>query len=472
MDVADWLRKLGLEQYEPAFRSNEIDARLLPSLTAEDLKGLGVTLVGHRRRLLDAIAALGIEMPGAAVTTASRDAPVRASALTRLVGRDEEIELLLRRWARARAGDGQVVLISGASGLGKSRITAALHQRLHAQQHIRLRYFCSPLHQDSALFPLIDQIGHAAGFARDDTPAAKLEKLGALLARAAPPEEDVAFLADLMSLPASKRHPLPDLSPQRKKERTLEALIRQLEGLARRQPVVMVFEDAHWIDPTSRELLDLTVDRMRSLPVLLIVTFRPEFQPPWTGQPHDDAGAQSPGPARPDHSGSAARRREGAARRSRRQDRRSHRWRAIVHRGTDQKRAGERSAARGKRPLCARRRSAAACDPDELGRLADGAARPPGVGASGRPDRGRDRTPFFPIRCCAWSPVLPRANCASHSPGSSLPSWSSSEARRPTQSIASSTFSCKTRLMAACCAVPVSNCMRRSPKHSRPIPPS
>jgi predicted ATPase len=285
MDVADWLRKLGLEQYEPAFRSNEIDARLLPSLTAEDLKGLGVTLVGHRRRLLDAIAALGIEMPGAAVTTASRDAPVRASALTRLVGRDEEIELLLRRWARARAGDGQVVLISGASGLGKSRITAALHQRLHAQPHIRLRYFCSPLHQDSALFPLIDQIGHAAGFARDDTPAAKLEKLGALLARAAPPEEDVAFLADLMSLPASKRHPLPDLSPQRKKERTLEALIRQLEGLARRQPVVMVFEDAHWIDPTSRELLDLTVDRMRSLPVLLIVTFRPEFQPPWTGQP-------------------------------------------------------------------------------------------------------------------------------------------------------------------------------------------
>ena len=106
-----------------------------------------------------------------------------------------------------------------------------------------------------------------------------------MLARAAPPDEDVAFLADLLSLPASERHPLPNLSPQRKKERTLEALIRQLEGLARQQPVVMVFEDAHWIDPTSRELLDLTVERVRSLPVLLIVTFRPEFQPPWTGQP-------------------------------------------------------------------------------------------------------------------------------------------------------------------------------------------
>ena len=115
-------------------------------------------------------------------------------------------------------------------------------------------------------------------------PAAKLEKLEAVLALAAPPSEDVAFLADLLSLPASERHPLPNLSPQRKKERTLEALIRQLEGLTRQMPVVMVFEDAHWIDPTSRELLDLTVERVRSLPVLLIVTFRPEFQPPWTGQ--------------------------------------------------------------------------------------------------------------------------------------------------------------------------------------------
>src|SRR5258708_23214581 len=116
-------------------------------------------------------------------------------------------------------------------------------------------------------------------------PASRLENLETLLARAAPPDEDVALLADLLSLPASERHPLPNLSPQRKKERILEALIRQLEGLARRQPVVMVFEDAHWIDPTSRELLDLTVGDVRSLPVLLIVTFRPEFQPPWTGQP-------------------------------------------------------------------------------------------------------------------------------------------------------------------------------------------
>jgi predicted ATPase len=106
-----------------------------------------------------------------------------------------------------------------------------------------------------------------------------------VLARAVPLDEDMAFLVDLMSLPASERHALSNLSPQRKKERTLEALLRQLEGLARRQPILMVFEDAHWSDPTSRELLDLTVERVAGLQVLLIITFRPEFQPPWIGQP-------------------------------------------------------------------------------------------------------------------------------------------------------------------------------------------
>jgi class 3 adenylate cyclase/predicted ATPase len=486
IDIAAWLRGLGLEQYEPVFRANEIDAMVLPSLTADDLKDLGITLVGHRRRLLDAIAALGAETPTSpesplsnpppragegrvgvdaerrqltlmfcdlvgstplssrldpedlreviaayhrAVTeivtgfdgfvakymgdgvlayfgypraheddgeravraglnivdavarldvkavemqarvgiatglvvvgdligegsaqeqsvvgetpnlaarlqalaepeavviaagtrrllgdlfeyrdlgavevkgiaapvpawqvlrpsvVASRFEALRGSALTPLVGRDEEIDLLLRRWARAKAGDGQVVLVSGEPGIGKSRIAAALAERLQAEPHSRLRYFCSTYYQDSALYPFIDQLGRAAGFARDDPPAVRLEKLETLLALAAPPDEDVAVLADLLSLPSSERHPLPSLSPQRKKERTLEALVRQLEGLAYRQPVLMVFEDAHWIDPTSRELLDLTVERVRSLPVLLIVTFRPEFQSPWTGQP-------------------------------------------------------------------------------------------------------------------------------------------------------------------------------------------
>jgi class 3 adenylate cyclase/predicted ATPase len=481
MDLAEWLRDLGLEQYAPAFRDNDIDGEVLRRLTGEDLRELGVRSVGHRRRLLDAISALDATLADVAVTTAaphdvepqvdaerrqltvlfcdlvgstalsarldpedlrevitayqravtesvarfagfvakymgdgvlvyfgwpqaheddaeravraglgvidavgrlevksvdlqarvgiasgpvvvgdligagaaqeqavvgetpniaarlqalaepntvmiaastrrlvgglfeyhdlggvevkglaapvpawqvlrpsaveSRFEGLRGAALSRLVGRDEEVDLLLRGWARAKAGDGQVVLISGEPGIGKSRLVAALAGRLQTEPHIRLRYFCSPYHQDSALYPFIDQLGRASGFVRDDPPAARLEKLEALLSRAAPPDEDVAFLADLMSLPAPERHPLPNLSPQRKKEKTLEALFRQLEGLARQQPVVMVFEDAHWSDPTSRELLDLIVEGLGRLPVVLVVTFRPEFQPPWTSQP-------------------------------------------------------------------------------------------------------------------------------------------------------------------------------------------
>ena len=216
---------------------------------------------------------------------ASRFEALHGSKLTPLVGRDEEIDLLLRRWARAKAGNGQIILVSGEAGLGKSRITAEFEERLQAEPHLRLRHFCSPYHQDSALFPVIDQLGRAAGFALDDPPASKFEKLEALLASTAPSDEDAAFLADLMSLPVSAGRLLPNLSPQRKKERTLEALIRQLEGLAHVQPVVTIWEDAHWLDPTSRELLDLTVEHVRSLPVLLIVTFRPALQPPWAGQP-------------------------------------------------------------------------------------------------------------------------------------------------------------------------------------------
>jgi class 3 adenylate cyclase len=216
---------------------------------------------------------------------ASRFEALRGSSLTPLIGREEEIDLLLRRWARTKAGDGQVVLISGEAGIGKSRLTAELEERLCAEPYLRFRYFCSPHHQDSALYPFIDQLGRAAGFVRNDPPTTRLEKLEVLLARATAPDVDVALLADLMSSTPADRHPLPDLSSHRKKEKTLEALIRQLEGFTRQQPILMVFEDAHWIDPTSRELLDLTIDRVSTLPVLLLVTFRPEFQLHWTGQP-------------------------------------------------------------------------------------------------------------------------------------------------------------------------------------------
>jgi class 3 adenylate cyclase len=484
MDIGGWLRGLGLEQYEAAFRDNNVDETVLPSLTAEDLKELGVGSVGHRRKLLDAIAALRAqasaptplsEVPPVADQTAKDTAerrqvtvmfsdlvgstalstrmdpedlrevisayqrcvaetvgrfggfvakymgdgvliyfgypaaheddaeravraglalidavaalptpeplqlrigaatgmvvvgdlvgsgeaqergivgetpnlaarlqgiaepnkvviaeatrrllgnlfelqdlgprelkgiagPVRAFAvlrassvegrfeamhvggLTALVGREEELELLLRRWARAKTGEGQVVLLSGEAGIGKSRLSAAIIEALAAEPHTRLRYFCSPQHTDSAFYPLVGQFARAAGFAHDDTPQTKLDKLDTLLAQTSTSPQDAALLADLLSLPNDGRYPaMDDLAPEQRRQRTLAALGAQVETLARTSPVLMILEDAHWSDPTSLEVFGRTVDQIASLRVLLIVTFRPEFEAPWVGQPH------------------------------------------------------------------------------------------------------------------------------------------------------------------------------------------
>jgi predicted ATPase len=178
------------------------------------------------------------------------------------------------------------VLLSGEPGIGKSRLTAALMERLANEPHTRLRYFCSPQHTDSALYPIISQMERAAGFTHDDNTQAKLDKLDALFGRGFTPRQDAALLADTLSLPNDGRYPTLELDPQQRRQKTLEALTAQLEALAQAKPVLMIFEDVHWIDPTSLEALGRAVDRLRTLGVLLIVTYRPEFEPPWIGRPY------------------------------------------------------------------------------------------------------------------------------------------------------------------------------------------
>ena len=243
----------------------------LENLGPKDLKGIAEPV-----RAWAALRASSVESRFEALRTAT----------TPLVGRDEEIELLMRRWAQAKAGDGCAVLISGEPGIGKSRLAEAMQERLGTDPHTRVRFFCSPYHQDSALYPAIAQLERAAGFRREDTPEQRLAKLEALLAQATNDVSGVAPLfADLLSIPIGDRYPALALTPQKRKEKTLQALIAQAEGLALRHPVLMIFEDVHWSDPTTRELLDLLVERVPKVRLLVLITYRPEFSPAWVGRP-------------------------------------------------------------------------------------------------------------------------------------------------------------------------------------------
>jgi class 3 adenylate cyclase len=244
----------------------------LEDLGAKDLKGIA-----------------GPVRAWAALRTSSAEGrfeALHASGLTELVGREEELELLLRRWSKAKVSEGQVVLLSGEPGIGKSRLTAALLERLASEPHTRLRYFCSPQHTDSAFYPIISQMERAAGLAHDDTTHAKLDKLDAVLAQTSTPTQNAALFAEMLSLPNDGRYLALDLAPEERRQKTQEALTAQLVGLTGQRPALMIVEDAHWVDPTSLEVFGRTVDQIKTLPVLLIVTFRPEFDAPWAGRSH------------------------------------------------------------------------------------------------------------------------------------------------------------------------------------------
>jgi class 3 adenylate cyclase/tetratricopeptide (TPR) repeat protein len=221
-------------------------------------------------------------------STESRfDANRGGSVLTPLVGRGEELDLLLRRWSQAKDGEGQVVLLSGEPGIGKSRILDALRERLEAQGVQALRFQCSPYYVNSVFWPVIDNFQRALKFARDETAEAKLDKLEALVVtHYGRPLADVRFIASILSIPCEERYGAPSMTPQKHKDETLRTLVDVTEVAARRQSSVMLFEDAHWADPTTLEVLDLLIDRVRVVPLLVVLTHRPEFQSRWSDQGH------------------------------------------------------------------------------------------------------------------------------------------------------------------------------------------
>jgi class 3 adenylate cyclase/tetratricopeptide (TPR) repeat protein len=210
----------------------------------------------------------------------------RSGALSHLAGRDEEIDLLRRRWDQSKLGAGRVVLLSGEPGVGKSRIAEELLASLKGEPHTSIRYFCSPHHTHSPLYPFVQQLEKAANFAPDMTARARLERLEAMLELTSTNlPSDLALIAELFGMPAdARRAPLAG-GPQQKREMTQVALLDHLVGQSVRSPVLVVFEDIHWIDPTSLDLLDRIVAAAADLPIFLLITFRPEFQPAWVGQP-------------------------------------------------------------------------------------------------------------------------------------------------------------------------------------------
>jgi len=222
-----------------------------------------------------------------ASTVESRFEALHGLGLVPLIGREAELALLLNRWERVREGEGQVVLLSGEPGIGKSRLVRAFRDRLVREVYTPLSHFCSPFHQTSPLHPVIDLLERAAGFERDDSPTKKLDKLETLLAQATPDVTETAPLfAALLSIATGDRYRALELSSEQQKQHTFKAILEQLTGLATHQPVLALYEDVHWADPSTLELLESAIDRVQSLPILVLITCRSEFSPRWTGHAH------------------------------------------------------------------------------------------------------------------------------------------------------------------------------------------
>ncbi len=221
----------------------------------------------------------------ASTAAKSRFAAAHQSDLTPMVGREQEIGLLVERWEQAKESDGQVVLLCGEAGIGKSRITETLHERVTRDDPASLHYQCSPFHTNSALYPVIEQLERTARFDPGDSPRVKLEKLESLFGPT-DTESVTPLYATLLSIPTEGRYTALEITPEQQKEQTLEALVSRLEELSRTQPLLLIFEDVHWADPSSLELLELTIARLQRMPVLAVITFRPEFSPSWSGDTH------------------------------------------------------------------------------------------------------------------------------------------------------------------------------------------
>ena len=218
----------------------------------------------------------------AAKSAGSRFEAAHAGTLTPLVGRSSELRLLLDRWEKVKEGDGQVILLSGIPGVGKSRLLHELKSHVEEEPHILLHHQCSPYHNQSAFHPVIEQIEQAAHLIAREADADKITKLQAYLPRSTNSSiEPLLLIANLLSISTENQQHLSELTPQQIKNRTISTLVEMLLAFSVQRPTLCIFEDAHWLDASTLELLELMISRIAHARVLLIVSSRPEFRPTW-----------------------------------------------------------------------------------------------------------------------------------------------------------------------------------------------